>query len=158
MRLSVARIVLGILGGGALLAALVVDYPTLSEGKLWSDGATYLAMSLSLAHDGDLRYESADLARFEEIYAYGPHGLFLKKSAGGLYYAKALLYPLVGAPFVRVLGGTRGLLGIERALFRSRVCFWATGSYGVEGLGRGRRCSWCWGCSCAGWGLCTCGG
>ena len=85
MRLSVARIVLGILGGGALLAALVVDYPTLSEGKLWSDGATYLAMSLSLARDGDLRYESRDLARFEEIYAYGPHGLFLKKSAGGFY-------------------------------------------------------------------------
>ena len=114
---SAVRIVLGVLGGGALLAALLVDFPALSEGKLWSDGASYLAMSLSLAHDGDLRYEARDLARFEEIYAYGPHGLFLKKSAGGLYYAKALLYPLVGAPFVRVLGGTRGLLVLNALCF-----------------------------------------
>ncbi len=136
MRLSVARIVLGILGGGALLAALVVDYPTLSEGKLWSDGATYLAMSLSLAHDGDLRYESRDLARFEEIYAYGPHGLFLKKSAGGLYYAKALLYPLVGSPFVRVLGGTRGLLVLNALCFGLGL-FLGYGELRRRGIGEG---------------------
>ena len=116
-RLSPARVVLGILSGATLLAALVADFPTLSEGKLWSDGATYLAMASSLAEDGDLRYEAKDLARFEDLYAYGPHGLFLKKGSGVLYFAKSLIYPLVGAPFVRVFGGTRGLLVLNAVCF-----------------------------------------
>ena len=109
--------VLGLLAGGLLVAALFVDEPALSGQRFWSDGATYHAMSLSLAHDGDLRYERKDLERSLEEYPGGPTGLFLKKSAGGLYYAKAMLYPLVGAPFVRVLGGTRGLLVLNALCF-----------------------------------------
>ena len=99
-RPSPARIVLGVLSGALLVATVGVDFPTLSRGKLWSDGATYLAMATSLVQDRDLRYEAKDLVRFEEAYEYGPHGLFLKKAGGVLYFAKSLVYPLVGAPFV----------------------------------------------------------
>jgi hypothetical protein len=100
-----------------LAAALSIDLPELSGRRFWSDGATYYAMALSLAHDGDLRYEPKDLERARVEYPGGPTGLFLKKSGGGLYYAKSLIYPLVGAPFVRVFGGTRGLLVLNALCF-----------------------------------------
>jgi hypothetical protein len=108
---------LGLLGACLLGAALFVDLPALSGQRFWSDGATYHAMAMSLARDGDLRYEGKDLERTLVEYPGGPTGLFLKKSAGGLYYAKSLIYPLVGAPFVRVFGGTRGLLVLNALCF-----------------------------------------
>ena len=109
--------ILGALSTGLLCAALVVDLPALSGRHFWSDGATYHGMSLSLARDGDLRYEHEDLQRIRLEYPGGPTGLFLKKSAGVLYYAKSLVYPLLGAPFVAVLGGTRGLLVLNALCF-----------------------------------------
>ena len=109
--------ILGAFAAALLGLALFIELPELSGRRFWSDGATYHAMALSLAHDGDLRYERKDLDRTFGEYPGGPSGLFLKKSAGGLYYAKALLYPLVGAPFVRVLGGTRGLLVLNALCF-----------------------------------------
>jgi hypothetical protein len=114
---SQALWVLGALAAGLLVAALLVDVPELSGRRFWSDGATYYAMSLSLARDADLRYEAKDLQRIQEEYPGGPTGLFLKKSAGGLYYAKSLIYPLAGAPLVRVFGGTRGLLVLNSLCF-----------------------------------------
>ncbi|MGE5126788.1 MAG: hypothetical protein ACM3PV_10885 [Betaproteobacteria bacterium] len=115
----------------ALVAgALALDLPRVSRGEFWGDGATYYAMSWSLARDLDLRYDAADLERVRREYPGGPQGLFLKRASGGLtldraagfpwlrrvrpdeprlYYAKAFLYPLLAAPFV-ALFGTRGLL------------------------------------------------
>jgi hypothetical protein len=75
-------------------------------------------MAWSLARDGDLRYEPADLQRVREEFPGGPDGVFLKRTAGGLlarhdektlYYAKAFAYPIAAAPLV-ALFGTRGLL------------------------------------------------
>lgn len=92
-----------------------------------SDEATYVAMALSAAHDGDLTYERRDLERFWALYHSGPEGIFLKRGrtlrvrgsdsfpfvrvvrrpdprADRLYYGKAIVYPLVAAPFVRAFG------------------------------------------------------
>jgi hypothetical protein len=82
------------------------------------DEATYVSMALSLAYDHDLVYERRDLERFEGLYHSGPEGIFLKKSrprtnpdprTDRLYFSKALVYPLAGAPFVRLFG-LNGLL------------------------------------------------
>ncbi|HSD27528.1 MAG TPA: hypothetical protein VLL75_09495, partial [Vicinamibacteria bacterium] len=63
MSARLARIALGVLSGLVLLASVLVDLPRLSDGRFWSDGATYHAMAGSLAFDGDLDFEEADLAR-----------------------------------------------------------------------------------------------
>jgi hypothetical protein len=110
-----ARIVLGVLMGLAVVMALATDLPRVSEGHFWSDAATYRAMSESLAFDHDLRFASEDLERVRALYPGGPQGLFVKRVSHGdsssrLVYAKALAYPLAGAPFVRLLGADRGLL------------------------------------------------
>ncbi len=103
-RVVLAGVVVGLVG-----AAAALDLPAASGGRFWSDGATYYAMAWSLARDGDVRYERGDLERVRREFPGGPDGLFLKRSRERLYFAKALLYPLAAAPFVRLFG-TRGLL------------------------------------------------
>lgn len=110
-----ARIALGVLMGLAVVVALGTDLPRVSEGRFWSDAATYRAMAESLAFDHDLRFAREDLERVRAVYPGGPQGLFVKRVSDGgsstrLVYAKALVYPLAGAPFVRLLGADRGLL------------------------------------------------
>jgi hypothetical protein len=125
------RVALAVIGGiGLVLSgfALTVDYPRAAE-TFWSDGATYYAMAKSLAYDFDLRYEREDLVRVFREFQSGPSGIFLKRGReldltltssvpflvsegplnSKLYYAKAFLYSLAAAPFVR-LAGTNGLL------------------------------------------------
>jgi hypothetical protein len=116
------RIALGVLSGLVLLASLVVDLPRLSDGRFWSDGATYHAMAGSLAFDGDLDFQAADLARVRAAHPGGPQGVFLKRvgrtsGPARLVYAKALAYPLAAAPFARLLGTDRGLLALNALLF-----------------------------------------
>ncbi len=114
-----------------LALARSVDVPRTGYG-VKSDEATYVAMALSVAYDGDLTYEKRDLERFAGLYHSGPNGIFLKRGKhlrmafGGpfpfvrlmkrddtnpdrLYYGKAFIYPLLAAPFVR-LYGLNGLL------------------------------------------------
>jgi hypothetical protein len=112
------------------VAVASVNLPQASGFVFWGDGATYYAMASSLAHDLDLRFEAKDLDRVRHEYPAGPQGVFLKRASGGLtvdvaggfpwvrrvrsgeariYYAKGFAYPLVAAPFVRLLG-IRGLL------------------------------------------------
>src|SRR4249919_3106147 len=109
----------------ALAAALSVDVVKTGFG-VKGDEATYVSMALSLAYDHDLTYERRDLDRFYGLYRSGPDGIFLKKGKqlrprvdarppfihllktadrqpDRLYFAKALLYPVVAAPFVRLL-------------------------------------------------------
>jgi hypothetical protein len=114
-----------------LVLARSVDVPRSGYG-VKSDEATYVAMALSAAYDGDLTYEKTDLERFAGLYHSGPNGIFLKRGkhlrvefGGGfpfvrlakrddtnpnrLYYGKAFIYPLLAAPLVR-LYGLNGLL------------------------------------------------
>jgi len=122
MSARLARVALGVLSGLVLLASLVVDRPRLSDGRFWSDGATYHAMAGSLAFDGDLEFGAGDLARVRASYRGGPQGVFLKRVSGErerprLVYAKAFVYPLAAVPFVRLLGVDRGLLVLNAVLF-----------------------------------------
>ena len=128
----------------ALAAALSVDVVKTGFG-IKGDEATYVSMALSLAYDHDLTYERRDLDRFYGLYRSGPDGIFLKKGkrlrfrvnaeppfiheiktadaqADRLYFAKALLYPIVAAPFVRALGLNGFLVLHVLLLFGVCVC------------------------------------
>jgi hypothetical protein len=109
-----------------LAAAWSIDVVKAGQG-VKGDEATYVAMALSVAYDHNVSYERRDLDRFVGLYRSGPEGIFLKRGRqlrvrfGGaapfvhlikspdprndrLYFGKALIYPLVAAPFVRLLG------------------------------------------------------
>src|SRR3954451_1169221 len=128
----------------ALAAALSVDVVKTGFG-LKGDEATYVSMALSLAYDHDLSYQRRDLDRFYGLYRSGPDGIFLKKGkqlrialdgrppfvhtlkrpdtqSDRLYFAKALLYPMVAAPFVRLLGLNGFLVLHVLLLFGVCVC------------------------------------
>ena len=118
------------------LAGRLIDVPRLA-GKVKGDEATYVAMTLSLAHDGDLRYEPKDLARFQQVYRQGPSGVLPQANAHGEPAPAAGLAPdrvrphagvVGGAPVVReglrvstpgravrALGGLGGMLMLQRA-------------------------------------------
>jgi hypothetical protein len=114
-----------------LAAALSVDVVKTGQG-IKSDEATYVAMALSVAYDHDLAYERRDLERFFGVYRWGPDGIFLKRGKqmrvrvdasppfvhvrqlpdprpDRLFFGKSFVYPVVAAPFVRLLG-LNGLL------------------------------------------------
>ena len=121
----VARVALGVVTGLVLLAAVAIDLPRASDGRFWSDGATYHAMTGSLAFDGDLEFSAADLARVRASYPGGPQGVFLKRvgvdsGTPRLVYAKALVYPVVAAPLARLFGVDRGLLLLNALVFVAR--------------------------------------
>jgi hypothetical protein len=128
----------------ALAAALSVDVVKTGFG-IKGDEATYVSMALSLAYDHDLTYERKDLDRFYGLYRAGPDGIFLKrgkqlrlrlngeapfvhelktpdKRADRLYFAKAMLYPIVAAPFVRLFGLNGFLVLHVLLLFGVCVC------------------------------------
>ncbi len=110
----------------ALAAAVSVD--VVRNGySARADESTYVAMTLSAAYDHDFTYERRDLERYFGFYRSGPDGIFLKRGKtmhlrvnarmpfvhltttadprhDRLYFGKALIYPLVAAPFVRLLG------------------------------------------------------
>ena len=91
-----------------------LDLPRASGREFWGDGATYYAMSWSLARDLDLRYEAADLERVRREYPGGPQGLFLKRASGGLTPDGGSGFPWLrrvrpdGYPQPRVSGGGLG--------------------------------------------------
>jgi len=109
---------------GAL--ALSVDVPRAGYG-IKSDEATYVAAALSAAYDRDLSFTRHDLERFAGFYHSGPEGIFLKRGkllkirgrgefpfvritkqsdpdTSRLYFGKAVLYPIVAAPFLWLFG------------------------------------------------------
>ncbi len=111
----------------ALAAAVSVDVVRALYG-IKGDESTYVAMTLSVAYDGDLSYQRRDLERFWGIYKQGPEGIFLKRGkqfrlrlraappfvrvlnareeprSDRLFFAKAMVYSIAAAPFVRVFG------------------------------------------------------
>jgi hypothetical protein len=110
----------------AAALALTVDVPRTAYG-IKSDEAVYIAAALSAAYDRNLTFERRDLERFIATYHSGPEGIFLKRgkqiriqvdgrfplihvirrpdpNINRLHFGKALIYPLVAAPFVRVFG------------------------------------------------------
>jgi hypothetical protein len=109
-----------------LAAAISVDVVRAGY-KTKSDESTYVSMTFSLAYDRDLVYERRDLERYWATYEGGPEGIFLKRGkqlrfklmsappfvqltktidprSDRLYFGKAMLYPMVAAPFVWIFG------------------------------------------------------
>jgi hypothetical protein len=143
---------------GLVVLALAAAVWTVRLPQFWGDGSTYYSMAWSLAEDGDLRYEARDLLRVQREMGMGPEGLFLKRTRGGLtldgsegfpwlhrlrapenqqplYFAKAIVYPLAAAPFVKLFG-TRGL-------FLANVAFLGLALWlGYEELRRGASPAW----------------
>ncbi|MFA5907452.1 MAG: hypothetical protein WC815_01615 [Vicinamibacterales bacterium] len=101
--------------------ALTVDFVKASNGGFFGDAATYYTLGHSLATDLDFEYRRDDLARVWKEYRTGPEGLFLKRGQDGrLFYAKAYIYPLIAAPFIRAFG-TNGFLVLHAILMT--LCF-----------------------------------
>jgi len=128
----------------AASVARSVDVPRTGYG-VKSDEATYVAMALSVAYDGDLTYEKRDLERFAGLYHSGPEGIFLKRGrqlrisvrppfpfvhvvrradpdTSRLYFGKAFIYSVVAAPFVRLYGLNGMLLFHALLLAAVGVC------------------------------------
>ncbi|MCC7416671.1 MAG: hypothetical protein IT176_05965 [Acidobacteria bacterium] len=120
-----APITAAILLTTAIAAAVSVDVVKQGYG-VKADEATYVAAALSVAFDGDLVYQRRDLERFVGLYRHGPDGIFLKRGtdrpADRLQFGKALIYPIVAAPFVRVLGLNGFLVFHVLLLFLACVC------------------------------------
>ncbi len=121
-------------------AALAIDLPRDAYSPK-SDESTYVAMALSLAKDGNLTYERADLTRFWEIYGTGPQGIFLKRGSrpalrasshwpfisvvrrpatDRLFFGKPLLYAIAAVPFVW-LAGLNGLALMNVCLLAAMI-------------------------------------
>jgi len=132
-------LVVGLSGATAL-----VDVPTL-VGPHKGDEATFVAMALSLAHDGDLTYTGADFDRFIRLYGRGPDGVFLKRGHDvdiqlgaawppiavvrepvpveqGLAFSKSFAFAVFAAPFVAVFGLSGILLMNTLLLLAVAVC------------------------------------
>ncbi len=128
---------------GLCVWAAKVNVARLS-GPIKGDEATYIAMALSVAKDGDLKYKPEDYRRFVQVYGYGPNGVFLKQSfdldfalrAGWppvaiekravstdteLDYGKPFAYAIAAAPFA-ALFGPGGLLLFNAVLLLA--CIW----------------------------------
>ena len=92
-----------------LLAGLaVLFFATLfllrAEGSdLRGDEGTYVAMAASLARDLDLDFSATDRT-WAEGHHGGPVALILERTGRGIVYSKPVLFPLLAAPFVRLLG------------------------------------------------------
>ncbi len=101
--------------------ALSVDFVKTSNNSFFGDAATYYTLGHSLATDLDFEFRRDDLVRVWKEYPSGPEGLFLKRGSDGrLFYAKAYIYPLVAAPFIRAFG-TNGFLVLHAILMT--LCF-----------------------------------
>lgn len=81
-------------------------------GTLKADEPAYLAASLSLVEDGDLRCEPKDLARLYQEYPYTPiYNLILSTDDGWntVYFGKPYIFSFLAAPFA-ALWGSNGLV------------------------------------------------
>jgi hypothetical protein len=124
--------------------AVTIDFPKVTGGGFFSDGATYYSLAHSLASDGDFSFRREDLQRVWREFVTGPEGIFLKRGrdvqgielsgafpfvrlettpdpdTSRLYYGKSFVYPLFAAPFVWLFG-TNGFLVLHALLMT--VCF-----------------------------------
>ena len=87
----------------------------------YGDASDYVMMTMSLAHDGDLVYERADLDRVLATRPEGtdyPAGLFLIRGETGRFFVggHSFYYPMLAVPFYLVFG-LRGFLVLNGLLW-----------------------------------------
>ena len=68
------------------------------------DEGTFLAMTASLAHDGDLEFGTEDRDRLTAAAKGGRKAVILQRTESGIAYSKPSLYPLLAAPWVKLFG------------------------------------------------------
>jgi len=76
----------------------------LSSDRLWGDEGTFVAMTSSLAHDGDLRFGDKDLLRLQERRPGPTPAVILQRTDRGITYSKPILYPLMALPLFSLVG------------------------------------------------------
>ncbi|MDX1501488.1 MAG: hypothetical protein R3325_03925 [Thermoanaerobaculia bacterium] len=91
-----------------LLAALVAFalLATVRPGpeRIWGDEGTFLAMTASLARDGDLIFDERDRDWARERLPGEGVTVILQRTGRGLAYSKPVIYPLLAAPLYRLVG------------------------------------------------------
>ena len=106
MRSAIGRMVWALL-------ALVVSFSLLSsripdrEWAPYGDQSAHLLATMSLWHDHDLRFDAADLQRFDAQFpkAGGPRGAYFKQvGERQFYFAKPVLYAVFAAPLYGLFG------------------------------------------------------
>lgn len=118
--------------GGIAIVALISAIAALGSsrtapGRLWGDEGTFLAMTASLAHDGDLIFDERDLERLEERAPGPTPAVILQRTEKGITFSKPVLYPILTTPLYSLLGDSgmvatnAGLLTIALALFWRRL-------------------------------------
>ena len=95
------------------LVALQVS--RLRSDRLWGDEGTFVAMTASLVHDGDLIFDAGDLERLEQRQPGPPPAVILQQTERGITYSKPILYPLMAAPLYSLFGET-GILATNAVL------------------------------------------
>ncbi len=97
------RSLIPVLAGLAVLLFATLFLLRVDSDDLRGDEGTYVAMAASLARDFDLGFAAADRT-WAENHAGGPVALILQRTGQGFAYSKPVLYPLLAAPFVGLLG------------------------------------------------------
>ncbi len=72
------------------------------RGVVAGDEGTFLAMTASLAEDGDLVFDERDRVRAEEAPPGGRKTVILQANGDRLAYSKPALYPMAAAPLYRL--------------------------------------------------------
>ena len=94
--------------------------------RLAGDEATYFAMAASLAAEGDLSCERADLERLFAEFPFDETRLSLTSEDGwsSVAFARPVIYPLLAAPWV-ALWGANGPIALNAVLFLiALACGW----------------------------------
>ncbi|MEL7060543.1 MAG: hypothetical protein AAGN46_11000, partial [Acidobacteriota bacterium] len=90
-------------GTAVLLLWVVLAALRTPPSVVWADEATFLAMTESLARDGDLRFEVEDRTRIEAA-GDGRGDVILQRIDGAIYYSKPVVLPLLAAPLEPLFG------------------------------------------------------
>jgi hypothetical protein len=125
---SSVRLTLVALSLFLLVFPLALGKPGLPT-HLKADEAAYYLMSLSLAHDGDLRLEVKDVDRLFQEFPYQPvNNLILMTQDGWhtVHYGKPYIYSLLAVPFAGPFGAD-GLLFFNMLLTVAMI--WMGASY-----------------------------
>lgn len=101
----------------ALLTVSVVGHLVLlhfrhTATQTRGDEGTYLAMTESLALDGDLVFDESDRARLEAIEDKGRQAVILQQFDARVSYSKPFLYPVIAALWFR-FAGVAGLIALN---------------------------------------------
>ena len=100
-RIRWLTVAMGALAISAQLSLLVVRNTT---SVVSGDEGTFLAMTESLALDGDLSFGFEDRQRLESYPKGGRQAVILQKTDSGISYSKPSLFPLLAAPWFKYFG------------------------------------------------------